>query len=152
MSDKEAYIKEWIKKVSKQRPELGNFSICPFASKSKTYIKECSCSDIVPVPGYDVAIFILEEDITLETILEWVSFYNNQHQDYKFFEDTAGRNTYINGVQTNNGRYNLILSQPKEKLAKFRKKLLETDYYKYWDDEYLKEILEEDYNLLIKNS
>lgn len=150
MDDKEAYIKDWIKKVSKQRPELGNFSICPFASKSKTYIKECSIGDIVPVPGYDVAIFILEGDLTLEKILEWVSFYNDKYQEYKFFEDTAGRNTYINGVQTNNQKYNLILCQPKEKLTKFRKKLLETDYYKHWDEEYLKEILQEDYYLLKK--
>jgi hypothetical protein len=150
MSDKEAYIKGWIKKVSKQRPELGNFSICPFASKSKTYIKECSYSDIVPVSGYDVAIFILEDDLTLEKILQWVSFYNEQYPEYKFFEDTAERNTYINGIQTNNRQYNLILCQPKEKLAAFRKKLLATDYYKYWDDQYLREILQEDYDLFKK--
>ena len=150
MWGKEAHIKSWIRKVSKKRPELGNFSVCPFASKSKTYIKECSASDIVPVPGYDVAIFIVEKDLNLEDILKWVSFYNDRHQDYKFFEDTAERNTYINGVQTNNGRYNLILCQPKEKLSKFRQKLLETDYYKYWDDDYLREILQEDYNLLKK--
>lgn len=150
MSDKEAYIHKWIKTVSKQRPELGNFSICPFASKSKTYIKECLISDIVPIPGYDVAIFILDDDLTLEKLLEWVSFYNEQYPEYKFFEDTAERITYINGVQTNNGKYNLILCQPKEKLAKFRKKLLETNYYKYWSDEYLREILQEDYHLLKK--
>jgi hypothetical protein len=150
MSDKEAYIHKWIKNVSKQRPELGNFSICPFASKSKTYIKECLISDIVPVPGYDVAIFILSDDLTLEKIQKWISFYNEQHPEYKFFEDTAERITYISGVQTNNGKYNLILCQPKEKLAKFRKKLLETNYYKYWSDEYLREILQEDYHLLKK--
>jgi len=150
MSDKEAYIRKWIKNVSKQRPELGNFSICPFASKSKTYIKECLISDIVPVSGYDVAIFILDNGLTLEKLLEWVSFYNKQYPEYKFFEDTAERITYISGVQTNNGKYNLILCQPKEKLAKFRKKLLKTDYYKYWSDEYLREILQEDYHLLKK--
>lgn len=150
MSDKEAYIHKWIKNVSKQRPELGNFSICPFASKSKTYIKECLISDIVPIPGYDVAIFILDDDLILEKILQWVSFYNEQYPEYKFFEDTAERITYISGVQTNNGKYNLILCQPKEKLAKFRKKLLETNYYKYWSDEYLREILQEDYHLLKK--
>lgn len=150
MWTKEAYIKHWIRNVSKKRPELGNFSVCPFASKSKTYIKECSASDIVPVPGYDVAIFIVEKDLELEKIQKWVSFYNNEYPEYKFFEDTADKNTYISGVQTNNGRFNLILCQPKEKLAKFRQKLLGTDYYKYWDDDYLKEILQEDYHLLKK--
>jgi len=150
MWTKEAYIKHWIRNVSKKRPELGNFSVCPFASKSKTYIKECSASDIVPAPGYDVAIFIVEKDLELEKIQKWVSFYNNEYPEYKFFEDTADKNTYNSGVQTNNGRFNLILCQPKEKLAKFRQKLLGTDYYKYWDDDYLKEILQEDYHLLKK--
>jgi hypothetical protein len=148
MIDKKAYIKEWIRKISKKRPELGNFSICPFASRSKTYIKECSISDIVPVSGYDVAIFILEYDLTLDTISKYIEKYNNLYPQYKFFDDTYQKNTFINGAQTNNGKYNLILSQPIEKLAKFRRKLLETNYYKYWDDDYLKEILQEDYHLL----
>lgn len=150
MSDREAYIHKWIKKVSKQRPELGNFSICPFASKSKTLIIECSINDIVPHEGYDVVIFILEDHLSLDIIRKYVENYNNSHKNYKFFEDTYQKNTFINGVQTNNGKYNLILSQPVEKLRKFREKLLNTDYYKYWSDEYLQDILQEDYKLLKK--
>ena len=150
MSDKEAYIKGWIKKVSKQRPELGNFSICPFASKSKTLIIECSMNDIVPQNGYDVVIFILNDDLSLEVIKKKVKECNIKYNNYKFFEDTAQKDTFINGVQTNNGRYNLILCQPTEKLAKFRRKLLETNYYNHWDDDYLREILQEDYHLLKK--
>jgi len=150
MNDKEAYVKGWIKKVSKQRPELGNFSICPFASKSKTLILECSIDDIVPHEGYDVVIFILDNNLTLDIISEYIQKYNNAHKDYKFFDDTYQKDTFINGVQTNNGKYNLILSQPVEKLKKFREKLLSTDYYKYWSDEYLQNILQEDYKLLKK--
>ena len=150
MNDREAYIKGWIKQVSKQRPELGNFSVCPFASKSKTLIIECSIDDIVPHKGYDVVIFILNDELPLRIIKEKVKECNIKYNGYKFFEDTAQKDTFINGVQTNNGRYNLILCQPMEKLAKFRKKLLETNYYNHWDDDYLREILQEDYHLLKK--
>ena len=34
-SEKEQYILNWIKEVSKIRPELNGFAICPFAEKSK---------------------------------------------------------------------------------------------------------------------
>ena len=47
-----------------------------------------------------------------------------------------------------NGKYNLILSQPTDKLKKFRKNLAKTSYYDMWDDEYLKEILEDDYDMI----
>jgi len=68
---------------------------------------------------------------------------------WDFFEDCASYNTFINGVQTNNGKYNLILGQPKEKLKKFREQLAKTTYYTHWDKEYLKEILGNDYDELI---
>jgi hypothetical protein len=58
--------------------------------------------------------------------------------------------TFIQGIKTNNGKYNLILSQPTEKLRHFREKLAKTEYYNLWDEEYLKEILENDYDI-IKN-
>jgi hypothetical protein len=43
---------------------------------------------------------------------------------------------------------NIILAQPKEKLRKFREKLAKTSYYDLWDEEYLKEILADDYKNL----
>ena len=41
-----------------------------------------------------------------------------------------------------------ILAQPTEKLRQFREKLAKTSYYDLWDEEYLKEILEDDYNVI----
>lgn len=150
MWGKKAYIKKWIRSISKQRPELGNFSVCPFAKKSHIHIKECSVNDIILITGYDVVIFIVEDSLTLNDINHWVKIYNKKYPEYIFLEDAAKKDTYINGVQTNNGRYNLILCQNRKKLTSFREKLLNTDYYKYWSDEYLREILQEDYKLLKK--
>ena len=49
-------------------------------------------------------------------------------------------------MQTNNGKYNLVLCQPRKDLTEARKKLAKTEYYDYWDKNYLEEVLEEDYN------
>lgn len=144
MTEKEAYIDEWIREVSKKRPELGGFAVCPYASSSKNLIVETPIDDIVPEPGHDVIIFIVEDFWRPYQISKWVDHYNQKFQYYKFFEDLSSRDTFIGGVKTNNEKYNLILCQSKIKLSKIRKKLSETDYYTYWTEEYLKEILGDD--------
>ena len=95
-------------------------------------------------------IYVIEDYFNLEEVQKWVEIYNSKYQDWKFFEDCGAYDTFINGVQTNNGRYNLILGQPTRKLRKFRETLAKTDYYSMWDDSYLKEILEDDYDIIEK--
>jgi hypothetical protein len=151
-TEKELYILNWIKKVSEVREELNGFSICPFASNSKFKIVECSSDEIVPIDGYQVIIYIIEDYFDLDAVEFWVKYYNSKYENWKFFEDCGSYDTFINGVQTNNGKYNLILAQPTEKLRKFREKLAKTTYYDLWDDEYLKEILENDYDIIKRDS
>jgi len=150
MSEKEKYIFNWIQKVSKLRPELNGFAICPFAAKSKYSVVECSASVIEPIEGMDVVIYIIEDQFNLNEVQRYVDICNSKYKDWKFFEDCGTYDTFIKGIQTNNGRYNLILGQPREKLRKFRENLAKTTYYDLWDDEYLREILEDDYDILIK--
>lgn len=148
---KKDYILNWIKEISKIRLELSGFAVCPYARSALYEIIDTIDTDvknIAPVEGYDVIIFIVEDDLNLEQIQNWVKFYNKKYESWKFFEDCATYDTYINGIKTNNGRYNLILAQPNEKLRKFREKLAKTEYYSLWDAEYLKEILEDDYDLI----
>jgi hypothetical protein len=152
MSEKEAYIHKWIQEVSKNRPELGGFAICPYASSSKTLIVETSLDDIVPESGYDVIIFIVEDFWRPDHVEKWVTVYNEKFPYYKFFSDLSSRDTFISGVKTNNEKLNLILCQSKKKLSKIRKNLLKTDYYTYWTEDYLKEILGEDYEYIEKNT
>lgn len=133
-------IEEWIKKVSQSRPELGGFSVCPFAKKANYKIIECDIDKITVEDGLDVIIYIINES-SLETINQWVQHYNEQFTDWLFFEDCAEYDTFINGVQTNNGQYNLILAQPKKDLLSYREALKKTSYYSYWSDEYYKEIV-----------
>jgi hypothetical protein len=149
-SEKELYILNWIQRVSEIRTELNGFAICPFAANSKFKIIECCANEIIPIDGYQVIIFIIEDHLDLDSINSWVNFYNSKYKNWKFFEDCGQYNTYINEVQTNNGKYNLILTQPTNKLRKFRKSLAKTTYYQMWDDQYLKEILEDDYDIVEK--
>ena len=152
MSEKEAYIREWISEVSKSRPELDGFAVCPYAQNSKTLIVETSLDGIVPEPGYDVIIFIVEDFWRPNQVMKWVSHYNEKFQYYKFFEDLSCRDTFISGVKTNNEKFNLILCQSKKKLSAIRKKLIETEYYTYWTEDYLREVLGEDYEYIEKTT
>ena len=150
MSEKERFIFNWIAEVSKVRPELNGFAICPFASKSKYRIVECSASAIEPIEDLDVVIYIIEGYFSLDEVQKWVDICNQKYKEWKFFEDCASYDTFINGIKTNNGKYNLILGQPTQKLRKFRENLSKTSYYDMWEGEYLKEILEDDYDIIQK--
>ena len=146
MKDKKSrYILHWIDQLSKIRPELGNFAICPYASKANFSIIDSKLSQIVPKPDFDVVIYVVEDNISAQFLYDAVDDYNRNYPEYKFIPDHGKTKTYIQGIQTSNGLYNLVLCQPRKELTEARKKLARTDYYNYWDKSYLKEVLEEDY-------
>ena len=132
------------------RPELNGFAICPFAAKSKYRIIECSASAIEPIQDLDVIIYIIEDYFKLDEVQEWVNRCNKKYPGWKFFEDCGAYDTFINEIKTNNGKYNLIIGQPTQKLRTFSEILSKTSYYDIWDDEYLKEILQDDYYIIEK--
>ena len=146
MNDKKSrYILHWIDQLSKIRPELGNFAICPYASKANFSIIDSKLSQIVPKPDFDVVIYVVEDNISAQFLYDAVDDYNRNYPEYKFIPDHGKTKTYIQGMQTSNGLYNLVLCQPRKELTEARKKLARTDYYNYWDESYLKEVLEDDY-------
>ena len=146
--EKSKYILSWIQEISKIRPELGNFSICPYASGANFSIQEQKLSEIVPNSDFDVIINIVEDDIDANSLYDAVDDYNRNYSDYKFIADHGKTNTYIQGIQTNNGKYNLVLCQSRNELTEAREKLAKTNYYEYWDKNYLEEVLEDDYKLI----
>ena len=82
--EKSKYILRWIQEISKIRPELGNFSICPYASGANFSIQEQKLSQIVPNSDFDVIINIVEDDIDSNFLYESVDDYNQNYPDYKF--------------------------------------------------------------------
>ena len=141
---KNRYILHWIRQLSKVRPELGNFSICPYASGANFRIEETKLCQIVPNPDFDVIIHVVEDDMDAQFLYDAVDDYNRNYPDYKFIADHGKTKTYIQGIQTSNGFFNLVLCQPRKELTEARKKLAKTNYYNYWDQNYLKEVLEDD--------
>ena len=142
------YILRWIKQLSKTRPELGNFSICPFASGANFSIQEQKLHQIVPDPKFEVIIYIVEDNLDAEFLYDAVDDYNSNYPDYKFIADHGKTKTYIQGVMTGNGKYNLVFVNKRKEIQEARKKLAKTNYYDYWDKDYLKEVLEEDYGII----
>ena len=146
--EKSRYILHWIGQLSKIRPELGSFAICPYASKAKFAIFEEKLCRIMPNDEYDVIIYIVEDDIDKQFLYDAVDDYNHNYSDYKFIADHGKTKTYIQGIQTSNGKYNLVLCQPREELTEARKKLAKTNYYDHWEQNYLEEVLEDDYGVI----
>ena len=143
--EKNKYILEWIRKLSEIRPELGNFAVCPYASTANFIILEEKLRKVTPRAGFDVVIYVVEDDHDEDFLYDMFDDYNRTYSKYKFIADHRKSNTKINGVPTSNGKYNLVLCQPRKELTEARKKLAKTDYYSYWDKYYLEEVLEDDY-------
>ena len=135
-------IQNWIIGLTKPKNELGKFATCPYAQFSKYQIEIRSISDLAPLAGVEVAIFVLEDSLTLKDLTEACRALNEAYPDYIFLDDHKDDPSFINGVQTNNGVYNLILCQNKEKLLKARETLKTTKYYSYWDEEMYRRIVQ----------
>jgi hypothetical protein len=135
-------MKEWIDRISVKHDALNGFSVCPFAKGSEYEVIETDGSDVNPPPwDFELIIYKFPDVYTEYEIIELAKEYNTMYTDMIFLPDPKGRYTEINGVQTNNGKYNLILCQWRDNLIKAREKLSNTTYYSVWDDEYLQEIL-----------
>jgi hypothetical protein len=138
----EQHIIDWIDKLLIPQENLGNYSICPYAKAAEYEIIETDGSNINPPPwDFELIIYVLPNYYTQQELFSMAGEYNKMFPDLIFLPDHKDRNTFINGVQTNNGKYNLILCQWRDNLNKARKKLSGTAYYSYWTEEYLKEIL-----------
>ena len=144
-------LENWILNVQKFHPDLKGHSICPFAKANTYKIIKCSINDIKPLDEeFGVVIFVVEDDLNLDYGYQKIKELNQTYPKYKFFDDFRDEPSFIHDVQTNNGMYNLILYQNSEFLSKMRRILAKTKYYDLWDDEYLKKILEKDYEMVQK--
>jgi len=144
-------LETWIRTIQKSHPDLKGHSICPFAKANTYKIIKCSINDIQPLDEeFGVVIFVVEDDLDLEYGYQKIEELNQKYPKYKFFDDFRDESSFINGIQTNNGTYNLILYQNFEFLTKMRQILAKTNYYDLWDDEYLRKILEKDYEMVQK--
>ena len=143
-------LKEWISAIAVPQDNLGGMAICPFASLAGRFTMDRVEGELIPPTNldFDVHIYLLPDSMSCQSMIEMCDNLNADYGSLIFLPDHKDRNTFINGVQTNNGRHNIILCQPKEKLRLARKALMKTKYYTYWSEDYLREIFGEDYGNL----
>ena len=135
-------IQSWIEHLSTKQIMLGGFSVCPFAKKAEFEIVHTDGSDINPPPwDFDLLIYVLPDDYTQEELFSIAREYGKISPSLIFLPDHKDKYSEINGVQSNNGKHNLILCQWRDSLNSARQKLKNTEYYQYWAVEYLDEIM-----------
>jgi hypothetical protein len=137
------HINKWIDYLSCPQDLLTGLAICPFAKKAKFQLIRTHTNKIIPPDEpFEIIIFLVEDNITFVDLTAACKSLNKKYPQLVFLPDHKNRDTYIKGLKTNNGKYNLILCQYRDQLEKARELLKHTDYYKFWDKGYLKEIME----------
>jgi len=138
-------IKQWAEYVGLPQKQLGGLAVCPFArahlnSYDVTFVENL---DQIRAPAHDfeLIIFVVMAAVDAGSLHDFCIRLGQHDSKYIFLPDHKDKKTFINGVQTNNGKHNLVLCQPLEKLNLARLKLKKTLYYSYWDKDYLNEIL-----------
>ena len=132
----------WLEHITKPQSEIGNYSICPFVKKMPPVIT----ADKLDIEQFEnlsdeVTIYCeTEVNSTFTEIDELCKALNNKYTTHIFLPDHPHRETFIKGVKTGNGYVPLIIAQTKKELLSARERLSKTDYYSYWDKEYLEEI------------
>ena len=111
--DKVSKVREWIRELTKQRGELGGHSICPYAFSASVRIEETALSEVTLIEGADVTIFIVG-DCSVAAMMATVDHLNMIHSDYMWLDDHKDEPTFIQGVQSNFGKDNLILCQKRD--------------------------------------
>ena len=144
---------DWIQRISERKDELGGFNICPFAKKALddkkvfwSYIgQECEAyilRYIEATPDFEVIVFYnLKKNLKDDDLKSIIAELQSKRNDMIFLKDHPDNPGNINGVNTSNNEYPTILVQPRVKLEEARDKLMKTNYYDYWSEEYKKEIL-----------
>lgn len=144
-------LEKWIERIKQSHPDLKGHSICPFAKTNTYKILKCPIDNIKPLKKeFGVVIFVVEDNLNLNYGHQKIDELNQTYPKYKFFDDFKDEPSFISDVQTNNARHNLVLYQNSKFLTKMRQILAKTDYYDLWEDEYLKKILENDYEIVQK--
>ena len=153
MSNFQEEISEWIiGPLSKANPDFGGLPACPFARKAVVYgqvvIKkirqyelEFTLMDLMSnfPEGKRVAVIAMDpEDIKPYALSTIARIYSNPK--YIVLEDHPDEVEKIGETVVNNGKYALVIVQPREDIVEARKQLEGTDYYKNFDDAYKQDL------------
>ena len=146
-------IKDYLDYISIKRDEIGGHAICPFAKsfldkveiiKSRDFwgdAKKCMDNEKHPM------LYLIYGDKD-EYKKEWLERFCNIHKKYSrdknlwLIWDHPYQINKINGIETNNKEYAILLIQKLSELNKYSDKLHNTNYYEFWDEKYYNKIVE----------
>lgn len=146
-------IQDYINHITKKRDEIGGHAICPYAN---AFLKKTNFIESNNFRSDASKIFRSSDHPMLSVIYGDPKKYNKKWlcdfcEEYQYFAtsknlwliwDHPDQINKINGVQTNNNEYAILLIQKLDETKKFSKKLEQkTDYYSYWSAGYFEEIV-----------
>lgn len=134
-------INNWLQHVKLKQEKLNNYPLCPFAKDMPTIVEVDKISIDVISEVKELTIYV-EKTINssideLDTICKKL---NKKYTDHIFLPDHPSQKNYIQGIETGNQHLPLIIAQLKTELLPARRKLENTKYYSFWDEDYLNEI------------
>jgi len=161
-------INNWIENfLSINNSAFNNLPPCPFAKQAmidnKILCREITPEERISVHDYFIAElenysyhwpknkevvvigckpdFISSEELSLA--VETANHRFLKQRGYIALEDHPDEPEMILDTCVNQGEYALALLQPIDKLQRARKILQKQDYYKYWTEEYYKEVVDD---------
>jgi len=134
-------VEKWITRISEKHSDLGGNRICPFAKMPKVVcVEKLSIDEFI---GIDDQLTIYMENgvrSSYDELEEICRTLKSLNPNFVFLPDHPHKPSYINGHETGNGVFPCIIVQIKQELDLARSALEKTDYYQYWDQDYLAEI------------
>ena len=145
-------IKDYLDYISIKRDELGGHAICPFAKsflnkikiiESKNFLKdafECMQNEVHPT-------LYLIYGSSKQFDKKWLDEFCEDHQEFARTKDLwliwdhPDQINKINGIKTNNDEYAILFIQGLSELNKYSDKLKNTDYYRFWDEDYYNKVV-----------
>jgi S-adenosylmethionine/arginine decarboxylase-like enzyme len=134
-------VERWVSRITKKHSDLGGNRICPFAKMPRVISVEKLCLE--EFLGIDNQITVYIENgvrSSYDELEELCRTLKSLNPNFVFLPDHPHKPNYIKGHETGNGVFPCIIVQTKQELNTSRIALEKTDYYQYWDKDYLDEI------------
>ena len=149
------FLEKWILEfLSQPQKILNDMPPCPFAKKAylENKVKIIEVTDYVNEitdhlntwdDTFEVMIFVCPSGIDAINFLKEVELLNTKFMpnNLVLLEDHIEVEERIHDLVFNNGKYNLVLAQRKDKLNEASDKLHKTSYYKNWSNDYYEQVV-----------
>lgn len=142
------HISNWIQYVIETKTS-NNWPICPYARKAlvrqrlQVYYYDSTKTEAITESfrndPEDFKVWVLI--VNTGNFIQETSILNQKYNDIVWLYDTADMSGNIDGVNTGNKKYNLILMQNRKELNDMSGNLKQLGYYSNWATEYYDQIV-----------